>query len=44
MVHKNSGLDGCLIAVWLAVIVLNIAFLGVVIWAIIALVTYFTGG
>jgi hypothetical protein len=44
MVHKNSGLDGCLIVVWLAIIVLNLAFLAVVIWAIIALVTYLTGG
>lgn len=34
---------GCLLfAIWALVAVVNIAFLGVIVWAIIALVTHFT--
>lgn len=42
--QRNTDRDvGCLFfAIWGAVVVFNLAFLGVIIWAIIALVTHFT--
>lgn len=41
--QTDREIAGCLFAaIWGVVVVFNLAFLGVIIWAIIALVTHFT--